>query len=413
LIDLESAAGTIRSSARLVETFRSLCGLGGRLAGTDSELAARDFVGERLAKIGGIRRDHEFPFEGWQPGSARASLESARGTFDLDVVTLPGSPAGAGLHLRVADADWDTWDGSTQGQAVLTSHGYPFTTGHVHRRLKYRRGCEIGAGAFLIANNLPGIGPVTGGVGGLTDLPNIPAVGLSQESGALIRTALHEGPASISLDIEAHLRSWTARNLILDIPGRGDDWVVLCAHLDGHHLAESAMDNATGIAVMLEVGHLLADLVPSLPCGLRLIAFTVEERGLQGSKRYVAELSEQERQRIRCAVALDTVTGDSRFSALTGGHPSVEALVGRVSAVRGVPIDVVPQPLANSDHYSFQAAGIPALRLMSGYDDPESSTRYLLTSRDRRDLVDANRLKDAAVLATTLVYLACAEERGT
>jgi hypothetical protein len=407
-----AAIRAVRASPRLAETFHALCDFGGRLAGTDSELAARDFVSQRLDQIGPARRDHAFGLTGWQPAAASAVLTAAGRSHDLDVVTLPGSPPLSRARLPVTDGEPALRSDAAPGHAVLVSHGYPFRRGHVHRRVKYRRACESGAVAFLIANDVPGIGPVTGGVGGLTSAPDIPAAGLSHESGALVRAALRNGPADITLAVAAYQQSWTARNLVLDIPGRGDEWVVLCAHLDGHQLAESALDNASGVAVMLEIGRVLADVVPSLRCGLRIIAFTAEERGLQGSQRYVADLSADERRQIRCAIALDTVTGDSRLSALTGGDQGMEALAGRVAAASGTPVDIVRPLLPNSDHYSFQAAAIPAMRLLSGYGDPASPARYLLTSRDRRDAVGPVRLGAAAAVAATAVLAACAGPPG-
>ena len=62
----------------------------------------------------------------------------------------------------------------------------------------------------------------------------------------------------------AHLKSigedYSAETsvLTLDLPGRTPQWVTLSAHLDGHDLAESAMDNATGVATALAVARACA-----------------------------------------------------------------------------------------------------------------------------------------------------------
>jgi hypothetical protein len=43
--------------------------------------------------------------------------------------------------------------------------------------------------------------------------------------------------------------------------------------------------------------------------------------------------------------------------------------------------------MSNSDHANFAALGIPALRLVSGFDEPTSKVRLLLTKHDTRNLV--------------------------
>ena len=41
--------------------------------------------------------------------------------------------------------------------------------------------------------------------------------------------------------------------------------------------------------------------------------------------------------------------------------------------------------MRNSDHYDFVSRGIPAMRVVTGFDEPESGARYLLTSGDTRE----------------------------
>ena len=59
--------------------------------------------------------------------------------------------------------------------------------------------------------------------------------------------------------------------------------------------------------------------------------------------------------------------------------------------------------MANSDHYNFARAGVPAARLVAGFDEPESNLRYLLTPADTRDKVAAGDLAAVARLAARLV----------
>ena len=66
--------------------------------------------------------------------------------------------------------------------------------------------------------------------------------------------------------------------------------------------------------------------------------------------------------------------------------------------------------MQNSDHANFALAGIPAMRLVAGFDDPGANLRYVLTPADTRDKVAADELTRSAVLATAIVAAACNED---
>lgn len=63
--------------------------------------------------------------------------------------------------------------------------------------------------------------------------------------------------------------------------------------------------------------------------------------------------------------------------------------------------------LSNSDHANFAKAGIPAFRLVAGYDDPNSNLRFVLTPNDTRDKVALSELSAAARLSAAITAAAC------
>jgi Zn-dependent M28 family amino/carboxypeptidase len=69
--------------------------------------------------------------------------------------------------------------------------------------------------------------------------------------------------------------------------------------------------------------------------------------------------------------------------------------------------------MANSDHANFAAHGIPALRLIAGFNAPDSNLRFLLTAADTRDKVRPDELDQALSLATTLTWQALADADAT
>ena len=398
-------------SPTLLGDFDEICACGGRFAGSPSEAKAAAFLSARLREIAGGVRVHTFPSPRWTREHSSVRLpDSGVELASTSLVLSPATPAD-GLELEVIDVGRGTVEEFREhrdeipGRAVLVPHEFPFSLSHVHRRRKYGWAKAAGARGFLISNNIPGCGVVTGSSGrGAPD--DLPSVGLSYEGGALLRRAAAAGRARVRIDIRTSRSEGTASNLIAEVPGRGDEWVILCAHYDGHDLAESAMDNASGVAAVLEALRAVAPGVAQGRRGLRVMFFTVEEWALLGSKVYLETLPEADRRKIALAVNLDTVVGGRGLSALTSGMPDVAAFVRTATSARGIPVAPVGPVQASSDHYNFFLHGIPSFRLIAGYEDPTSLTRYLLTPADTRDKVSAGELRVAAMVAADLVLQA-------
>lgn len=106
------------------------------------------------------------------------------------------------------------------------------------------------------------------------------------------------------------VNSATFENLVLNIPGKpwpektGDDPapILVGAHYDGVLGSPGADDNATGVAVLLELARSLS--ANPAPYPVQLVAFDLEESGLLGSRAYAAHLRDQG-QLIRLMVSLE------------------------------------------------------------------------------------------------------------
>lgn len=77
-----------------------------------------------------------------------------------------------------------------------------------------------------------------------------------------------------------------SRNVVLDLPGECDKYIVMTAHYDSTSLSTGAYDNMSGSMALLHVAEQYADKPHHY--GLRFIWCGSEERGLLGSKAYVA-----------------------------------------------------------------------------------------------------------------------------
>jgi len=97
---------------------------------------------------------------------------------------------------------------------------------------------------------------------------------------------------------------------------------------------------------------------------------------------------------------LDSIAGHPKLTALTSGFPELPGLLR--AAVPGLGVH---EPLMrNSDHANFADAGVPAARIIAGFDEPTSNLRYLLTGADRRLLTSDAELRAATMAAARMLW---------
>lgn len=214
---------------------------------------------------------------------------------------------------------------------------------------------------------------------------------------ALRHTAqyLEERFSALGLAISSHhfpRAGTTYRNVIATTtydPGLATPPLVLAAHYDTVVGSPGADDNASALAVLLDVAYQLTGRALSRP--VQFIAFCLEEEDLFGSRAYAAHLKASG-QSIQGAVVLECVgyarheagtqtippgvpvavptTGN--FLALIGNEPSrkLTAALGRAMSLH-LPIvplivpdngEAVPDT-RRSDHAAFWEAGFPAVML--------------------------------------------------
>jgi hypothetical protein len=196
------------------------------------------------------------------------------------------------------------------------------------------------------------------------------------------------------------VRRGTTVNLIADPPGfdpRARHRVV-GAHLDTVPQAPGAEDNASGVAVLLELARLAAGAPPDVP--VRFIAFGAEEpRGPGdtlhhfGSQQHVAALSRAERDAVTAMLSLDRVGVRAGFVPVCRGGADGTRLRSAVRAA-GRRADIPTRACENqtSDHWSYEKAGMAAVRLGSVPYAAYHSPRDLPGVVDRRQLDRVGRL---------------------
>lgn len=388
--------------------FQALCDRGGRLAGTASETAALELLRQRLATVpGATLHDHLIEYPGWRCRTAQ--LTHAATGASLPCTPLLGTASAAGIEAEVLDLglgrpeDFERHASRIRGRIVMVRHEYPFATGHVHRRVKLGLAQQAGAAGFLIAHPEAGVGAVSGS-SGRNGGAGIPALGISAEAAQALRAAPDGALPLARMVIDGEDRPAQTHMLLADVPGQGPGWVVVSAHVDGHPHGESAIDNATGVAVALALARLLAPHVAQCPRGLRIALFSAEEWGLVGSRIWLERMDAAARRSMVLNINLDSVGGASGLTALTSGFGRLDAWVRDIARLAGLPVATHLPLMANSDHANFAAHGIPAFRLIAGFNAPDSNLRLLLTAADTRDKVRRDELDHALNLASTLTW---------
>ena len=218
-----------------------------------------------------------------------------------------------------------------------------------------------------------------------------------------------------------------ARNVIAVLPGANPalngQALVVSAHYDHlgfgwpdvrsgatGRLHPGADDNASGVAVMLELAQLMAQAKPER--SVIFATFAGEEAGLLGSRYYVkAAQASGARFPLSGHIAdlnLDTVgrLADGKVTVFgTGSARELPFIFMGASAVTGVPVQVIAQEMNASDHTAFVEAGVPAVQLFAS-----TASDYHRPS-DTADKIDTAGLgKVAAVLKEAIDYLAARPE---
>ena len=109
---------------------------------------------------------------------------------------------------------------------------------------------------------------------------------------------------NIRLEIFQHEYDGESHNVIAEIPGKREEYIVLSAHYDTTSLSHGAYDNMSGCAGLLGIMEQLKD--KELNYGLRFVFCGSEERGLLGSKAYVRD-HESELEKAALNINLDMI----------------------------------------------------------------------------------------------------------
>jgi hypothetical protein len=412
------APGHESASRYIAEQFKAI---GLQPGGSDGWFQRVGFVETRLdaTRVSAALKENGQ----WTPIVAGADLRPtarlATGDVEAPIVfagyglSLPGANDLAGLDLR--------------GKIVLHYNGVPAGLSapmQAHGTRSRWTAMQQAGAVGVIAIGAPGSWNAAGGIGGATmslaDTTLDDTRG--QRIGAAINPALAgrlfvgstivwdsvvararrgeslpRGPLSVSLraTLPTVRRSLTSPNVVGVLPGTdpqaGQEVVVFSAHSDhvgttppgttGDSIFNGAMDNASGIATLIETAKAIAARGGNRRT-VAFVAVTAEEKGLLGSRYFAARPTLG----TRTVVANLNTDMFLPLIPLRGlfvyGYDESDLAddIDDVVKARGLTVMPDPEPQENrfvrSDQYSFIRQGIPALAFKVGYvpGSPEAET---------------------------------------
>jgi hypothetical protein len=181
-------------------------------------------------------------------------------------------------------------------------------------------------------------------------------------------------------------RELESQNVVASWPGADpvlkNEYVVLSAHIDhvgvgepinGDPIYNGAMDNASGVATLMDIAQDLHDQKIQTKRSLLFVVVTGEEKGLLGSRYFAAHPTVNSKSMV-ADLNTDMFLPLYPLRVLTvyGLHESdLGDTVRKVAQSLDVEVQDDPAPQRNvfirSDQYSFIRAGVPSLMMDVGY----------------------------------------------
>ena len=218
--------------------------------------------------------------------------------------------------------------------------------------------------------------------------------------------------AKANIEIKQQVRSFKSHNVIGKLEGSdpklNGEYVIYSAHWDhlgrhpelqGDQIFNGAIDNASGVASVIELAAAFTKVNPPPKRSLLFVATTAEEAGLLGAK-YYAEHPLYPLEKTLADINLDTmnVWGKARdVEDLSLGFSTLDDLLAAVAKPQGRSVIPNSRPdkgmIYRADNFEFSKAGLPSLYIGKGEHLLSSPETAPLRS-DEFDSTDYHQVTD-------------------
>ena len=183
----------------------------------------------------------------------------------------------------------------------------------------------------------------------------IPGVNINAKSAIKL---IKSGAKIAKITLKQEEYKGNSHNVIAELPGDSDEWIVLTAHYDSTSLSQGAYDNMSGSVGLLGIAEYFAKKPHRR--GLRFVWCGSEERGLLGAKAYCAD-HEEELGKVVLNINLDMIGCImGKFISCCTTEEPLTHYIKYMGMELGFPL-AVRQDVYSSDSTPFADKGVPAL----------------------------------------------------
>ncbi len=407
--------------------------IGPRLSGSPQAQKAVEYVAAEMKALGLEVTLEPVTVPHWVRGEETAALTQfpgmAEGTTQKIVLTALGPSVATppeGLTAPVvAVRDFNELRAlgreRVAGRIVVFNHAFDQQMAEVGNGLDayskaviYRsQGPSLAARMGAVAALVRSVGganyrlPHTGGTHYADDAPRIPAAAVAAEDAELIYSLAAQGPVTMHLILTPQtLPDAPSFNVVADLPGseHPEQVVIVSGHLDSWDLGTGAIDDGAGVAVSMEVLHLVKSLGLHPKRTLRFIAWMNEENGLRGGEAYARDHAAEAANHF---AAMESDLGaDHPSGIIVGAKPEARELltpIAEVLSTQGAGLLRVGGE-AGADVGPLAMLHVPTF---APIQDSRRYFNYHHTAADTLDKIDPHLLQEnAAVMAVTADALA-------
>ncbi|WP_160141808.1 M28 family peptidase [Salicibibacter halophilus] len=380
--------------------------IGVRYAGTDEEKEAADYIKNEFVNLGYPVELQEFDID--EEDEQRLDQLTIV-SEDNEEVPLRSSLGSAetdeeGINADVVDAAYGEegdFPDEVEGNIALIQRGESSFLDAA------TRASEAGAAGLIITDDTDDLRAFRPGLSDET--VDIPVVGVTQDDGEMLRSEITEDGLTVNLNVQT-MTDEISQNVIAVKEPEEDiedpEIVYVTAHYDSVAFSPGANDNASGTAHILELARTMQDM--SVDKEIRFIAFGYEEGGLNGSRYYLDELSQEEINQSAANFNFDMVGADWEKATslnvnVVDGEPNTVWEYADAAADRLDNDALTLFERGASDHESFHDAGIDAANISwrepgTGELEPTYHTPY-----DTMEYISEERIQTHGELVSSAI----------
>ncbi|MDQ3650228.1 MAG: M28 family metallopeptidase [Acidobacteriota bacterium] len=240
-----------------------------------------------------------------------------------------------------------------------------------------------------------------------------------QDFDALKKAALSKDFKPVTLNAKANftlknnVREFPSQNVVAKLEGSDsklkDEYVIYTAHWDhlgrdeklaGDQIFNGAIDNASGIATLLEIAEAMTKLPTPPKRSVLFLAVTAEEKGLLGAKHYALNPL-YPLNRTLANINMDGANqwGRTKDITLVGeGNSTLDDLLREAAQQQNRTVKPDPDTekgyFYRSDHFEFAKQGVPALYPDTGTEYIGRDEQYSRQKRDEYTTRDYHKVTD-------------------